>query len=162
MPEGLAQDRWVLELPYLAPPLSANRKMKWQQLHRVTQEVMESVGWVLRSKRIPALGRCRVQLHWRPGTSGRRDTDNLAPFLKPIYDAVKEEGIVEDDSPAFMEKPESVIHEWRQRERGGPVAGAPVFWVVIERLPLYDSGGELPSVVQVVTNRTGRAERVTK
>ena len=57
-----------------------------------------------------------VQFNIRPDANRRMDTDNLAAFTKPIYDALaggskKIPGleIVKDDTPAFMSKREPII-----------------------------------------------------
>jgi crossover junction endodeoxyribonuclease RusA len=53
---------------------------------------------------------CTVQLHYRPRTVRRRDTDNLVALLKPVCDGLVAVGVVADDTPEFMSKPEPVIH----------------------------------------------------
>jgi Holliday junction resolvase RusA-like endonuclease len=63
---------------------------------------------------IPSLEKCRVDVTWFVNTRTRRDTDNLAPLLKAIYDGLGSDTgvsarIVPDDAPAFMEKPEATI-----------------------------------------------------
>ena len=57
-----------------------------------------------------------VQFNIRPDANRRMDTDNLAAFTKPIYDAlaggsskIPGLGIVKDDTPAFMSKREPII-----------------------------------------------------
>jgi hypothetical protein len=55
------------------------------------------------------LGRVRVDVEWVVNTRHRRDTDNLAPFLKAIYDGIGADRglsarIVLDDDPSHMEK----------------------------------------------------------
>jgi hypothetical protein len=63
----------------------------------------------VRAAGVPKLGRCRVDVEWVVKTAARRDTDNLAPFLKAIYDGIGADRgvgarIVADDDPAHMEK----------------------------------------------------------
>lgn len=57
-----------------------------------------------------------VQLYYQPETNRRRDTDNLVATLKPICDALAKGtrtspglGLVPDDVPRFMGKPEPII-----------------------------------------------------
>ena len=57
-----------------------------------------------------------AQFNIRPDANRRMDTDNLAAFTKPIYDAlaggskkIPGLGIVKDDTPAFMSKREPII-----------------------------------------------------
>lgn len=94
---------WVLELSWRRPPLSGNDRIRWQARHRITQEILEEVGWRLRAAKVPPLHRCSVQLHWAPARGGRRDPDNLVASQKVCADAVVRQGIAEDDTPAFMD-----------------------------------------------------------
>lgn len=118
---------WTLHLPYLEPPLSANhRPGHWSVRHRLTKRVVEDTMWLVRSVRVPALAACSVQLHYRPTSNRRRDTDNLVPTLKPICDALVRAGVVVEDTPRFVRRPEPVIHRWAK------AAYPPrVLWVVL-------------------------------
>lgn len=181
MPQGLSDSTWVLELPYVKPPLSANYRQHWRQRHSLEQNVQNAVIVIARQASIPALGRCRVQLHYRPTSNRRRDTDNVVPTLKPVCDGLVRAGVVPDDTPEFMSKPEPIIHPWARRDTF-PLR--PVLWVEItdqshldhvqimthegevvrndwvEPVSAYDKGGRLHPGVSVVTNTSGVAERV--
>ncbi len=39
-------------------------------------------------------------------TKRRRDSDNASAMLKPIYDGIVDAGVVQDDTPEYMEKVE--------------------------------------------------------
>jgi hypothetical protein len=76
--------------------------------------VRQMVFAYTRAAHVPALERCRVEVEWVVVTKHRRDTDNLAPLLKAIYDGVGSDRgvsarIVEDDDPAHMVKPGATI-----------------------------------------------------
>ncbi|MFC9768891.1 hypothetical protein [Rhodococcus jostii] len=56
-------------------------------------------------------GFAAVQLHYRPRDNRRRDTDNLIATAKPLYDGLVDYGLVPDDIPRWMAKPEPIIHD---------------------------------------------------
>lgn len=107
-----APRRWSFELAFERAPkgLSANdRPPHWSVKARSTTMVRTLVAAQARGAGIPQMDRCRVDVEWIVTTKHRRDTDNLAPFLKAIYDGLgADKGIsahiVEDDDPAHMEK----------------------------------------------------------
>ncbi|MEU6582772.1 hypothetical protein [Nocardia sp. NPDC046763] len=80
-----------------------------------------------RAAQLPrGLAHVTVLLHYRPPDNRRRDTDNLVATLKPACDGLAagtrthpDYGLVPDDIPRHMAKPEPVIHE---PERGKPGA----------------------------------------
>ena len=121
---------WLLVLPWDKPPLSANQRVHWAKRARLTKQVVGDVQWLVRAQRIPSLGRCSVQLHYRPLTNRHRDTDNLVASLKPVCDAIVREGLVPDDTPAYMVKPEPIIHPWAKRVR----LKHRVLWVVVTEM----------------------------
>jgi len=89
--------------------LSANDRAHWRTKAESTQAVRAMVMRKVREQRVPALERIRVNVEWVVRDRRRRDADNLAPFLKAIYDGIgADKGvsarIVEDDVPEFMEK----------------------------------------------------------
>jgi len=84
------------------------------------------VGWLVRAAQVPALGACSVQLHFRPPRPRRWDTDNLVPTLKPVVDALVRSGVLPEDTPRFVRRPEPVIHSWAKP--GYPLR---VLWVVL-------------------------------
>lgn len=120
----------VIILPWDKPPLTLNDRSHWSARARKTRAVRSQIFYLMRSgvnRRHPlAPGeRLRVELHYRPRDNRRRDTDNLVATLKPICDALTVPapgqigvGLVPDDTPAFMVKPEPQIHPAREGEAG--------------------------------------------
>lgn len=100
---------WTIVLPYSKPPLTLNDRRAWQAKWRADQAVKTTVGLMLRPHRIPPLTRCSVQLEYQPRDDRRRDTDNLLGTGKVIYDSIVQAGIVPDDTPQYMTKPEPRI-----------------------------------------------------
>jgi hypothetical protein len=107
---------WSFDLPFASPPsgLSANDRGHWGRKASHTAMVRQMVFAYTRAAHVPALERCRVEVEWVVVTKHRRDTDNLAPLLKAIYDGVGSDRgvsarIVEDDDPAHMVKPGATI-----------------------------------------------------
>lgn len=120
----------VILLPWAKPPLSLNDRSHWTVRNRKTRAVRSQIFYLLRSRthaREPlAPGhRLRVELHYQPRDNRRRDTDNLVATLKPICDALTTPepgqigvGLVPDDTPQYMVKPEPRIHPARPGEDG--------------------------------------------
>lgn len=102
--------QWVIRLPYDKPPLNANRKRNIYDNARIVKQLRHDAGWAVRGAGVPALSRCRVELHYVPAIVRDRDTDNLWPTVKPSADGIVDAGVVAKDTPAYMVKPEPVIH----------------------------------------------------
>ena len=115
--DGAERNAWWFELPYasLPPGLSMNDRGKHWAKTRSTAMVRKDVVALVAQSGVPAMGRIRVDVTWFVKTKHRRDTDNAAPLLKAIYDAIGSDRgvsahIVADDAPEFMEKPGATIH----------------------------------------------------
>lgn len=105
---GLAT--WSFDLS-LQQPLSMNdsdhhmeRASKVKQLRDEAQIMAKVVGIPRKEMR-----KIRVTLTYVPPNKIRRDADNLVPTLKAICDGLVDAGIVQDDTPAEMEKLMPVI-----------------------------------------------------
>ncbi|RRQ26295.1 hypothetical protein DK926_18790 [Rhodococcus sp. Eu-32] len=117
---------FTIELPWTTPPLSMNDRGASVQAARAKAaqiaQIRSDVYVLARSVKLPRnAGHAVVQLHYRPGTNARRDTDNLVATLKPICDGLAADtthrtgyGLVPDDTPQFMSKPEPIIHQHRK------------------------------------------------
>lgn len=121
----------ILELPWTAVPLSMNdsgasRRAMFAKAAKI-RKVRETIGALAEAAELPrGLRHVAVQLHYRPRDRTRRDTDNLVATLKPICDALAAGtrkhpgyGLVPDDTPEFMSKPEPRLHP---AEKGKPGA----------------------------------------
>lgn len=115
-PNGPAERSWSFSLPFTRPPagLSANdRGGRWVRA-RSTAAVREMVFYTVRALHIGVLDRCRVDVVWVVADRRRRDTDNLSPFMKAIFDGIgADKGVsahvVDDDAPEYMIKPGATI-----------------------------------------------------
>lgn len=103
-------------LDYRRPPkgLSANDRTHWAVRSGSTADIRLEVMARTRALRLGSAERIRVDVVWVVADKRRRDTDNLAPFLKAIYDGIgADKGVsahvVEDDVPEHMEKPGATI-----------------------------------------------------
>ncbi|WP_043601518.1 hypothetical protein [Nocardia otitidiscaviarum] len=122
--------RTVLTLPWTAPPLTLNQRRATRGAMfahaRKVAEVRGTVHRLAQAANLPrGLDHVTVQMHYRPRDNRRRDTDNLVATAKPAYDALAAGtakhpgyGMVPDDIPAHMAKPEPIIHP-AERGRGG-------------------------------------------
>ena len=107
---------WAFDLNHARPPkgLSLNDRCHWRTKHENTQLIRTQAMLRTRAAKVPALERIRVDVEWVVADRRNRDTDNLAPLLKAIYDGIGSNRgtsarIVEDDDPAHMDKPAATI-----------------------------------------------------
>lgn len=120
----------TIPLTFDKPPLSLNdHRMHHMQRARIVRQLREEVVMRLRSKRVAKPARhVVVTFHYRPRQNRTRDTDNLIATIKPLVDAlgpgrpaqmtragkmtkpVPGYGLVPDDTPEFVTRPEPVIH----------------------------------------------------
>lgn len=107
---------WSFELAYPRAPkgLNLNDRSHWAVKAKSTEVVRWQVMASVRHLKVPVLERAQVDVEWVVNTRARRDTDNLAPFMKAIYDGIgADKGvsahILEDDAPEFMLKTGATI-----------------------------------------------------
>jgi crossover junction endodeoxyribonuclease RusA len=124
-----ARGPWVIRLPWTAPPLSLNDRSRshWPSTRKRRQ--VRGIARVLAHQAgVPALEACVVQLHYVPRDRRRRDTDNLVATLKPLADGLVDAGVVTDDTPQLMSKPEPRIEAPDSRDPH-------LYLVITERTP---------------------------
>ena len=111
-----------IELPWSKPPLSMNDASPASRgavygRAAAKREIQETLHLLGRGLRMPEGKRyLLVQMNYRVPDSRRRDTDNVTASSKPLMDAlaggskrITGLGIVEDDTPYFMGKPEPIL-----------------------------------------------------
>lgn len=113
----------TLDLPFSAPPLSMNdRGMTWGAAMAKAAKVKgirETACSLAKAADLPkGLDYVVCTLHYRPRDQRRRDTDNLIATAKPLYDGLVDYGLVPDDIPKWMSKPEPIIHDAIKGEKG--------------------------------------------
>lgn len=134
-PEAIAPSAvHIIELPWRKPPLSMNdraasRGAVFAKASK-TRNICDGMVYLARKHRLPTnQPYCRVQLHYLPADNRRRDTDNLVATLKPICDGLAQGyGLVKDDIPQLMGKPEPIIHTHRKGQQ-------PRMWLEISIYP---------------------------
>lgn len=102
------QVSYRIDLPWSAPPLTANQRMHWALKARVTRDVRQATA--LLARKAPTADRLIVTLHYRPNTKRRRDAHNLWPTLKACVDGLVDAAVVSDDDTEHVSTPEPVIH----------------------------------------------------
>lgn len=101
--------RWELALPYQRPPLSLNKRMHWAAERHIKDDLQNAVGWLLKGHKVPALDEATIWLEWTPGVARRRDTDNMELTRKACIDQIVDSGLIPDDTPEYVQRPENVI-----------------------------------------------------
>lgn len=88
--------------PYPKPPLSLNYRMHHMQAANLTKQVRALTH--AKTRHLPEMERCRVELIWWVNTRARRDDENPVPTLKAMCDGLVDAEIVPDDTAEWMEK----------------------------------------------------------
>lgn len=98
-----------LTLPNMAYPTLNTRRSK---LHDggTLKQWREAAGWAARQQIGRRLTHPTVRLHFYPGDNRKRDRINLALVHKAAVDGLVDAGIMEDDSPEFMDEMMPAIH----------------------------------------------------
>lgn len=113
-----------LDLPYDNPPLSLNREIHWTKKRQWEKQIMSDTMWLALAARVPkGLDRVHIELHWQPGSTRRRDSDNPTPTLKKVIDGLVKHGLVTDDTHDHVSS-ECIIEPTVQKQ--GKV------WVIIK------------------------------
>lgn len=87
----------LVPLPWPKPPLSLNDRDHWRPKAAKVANARAQARWAIRAARLPAFETVHLTLHWRIPDRRRRDLDNLAATLKPVTDALVDEGRIPDD-----------------------------------------------------------------
>jgi hypothetical protein len=134
---------FVVPLPYDRPPLSMNKRLHHMAEYRVREQIRTDVLALARFYKLPkGLDRVHVVLHWSPIVRRSRDTDNPAPTVKAIIDALKVGtpkkpgyGLVPDDDSEHVSSG-VVIHPVRPFRGGWD--DEPRMWLEIATHPAPD------------------------
>lgn len=106
---------WGLALPFevVSQVPSLNDRDHWAVKAKKVKEWRDAAHLLARSARIPPCERIRVELHYVPKTSQRRDPDNLVAAYKPLCDGLVDAKVVPDDTERWVERVFPIIHEAR-------------------------------------------------
>ncbi|QNE90272.1 hypothetical protein H0194_04660 [Corynebacterium incognita] len=99
-----------MQLSFTTPPLTANQRLRRMQEAKIVKQVRHEACVRAKFMRLPHVKHIRVELHYRPRDKRRRDADNIVPTLKALCDGLVDAGIVDDDTPEFMDKRMPIIH----------------------------------------------------
>ncbi len=95
------------EFPWPPRSLSPNVSVYWRTLAKAKAQYKEDCGWVVHVEAILKRRPPRTPLLLKPPVTAqvtfvcdkrRRDADNHMAMLKPLWDALVEMGVLEDDS----------------------------------------------------------------
>lgn len=106
---------WVLPLPYVRPPLSANKREHWSPAHKEYRAVRDDVILLARHWRravsppLLGVGRADVELAWYPGSERLADSDNISDTLKPVLDGLVKGGVWPDDNWRYVRRTSSIV-----------------------------------------------------
>jgi crossover junction endodeoxyribonuclease RusA len=104
---------WVLPLPYVRPPLSANKRGHWSPAHKEYRAVRDDVIILAKHWRntvgLAGVGRADVELAWYPGSQRLADSDNISDTLKPVLDGLVKGGVWPDDNWRYVRRTSSIV-----------------------------------------------------
>lgn len=109
--------RWTVDLPG-KQPLSLNARLHWSARHRLTKAWRNDAALCIRAARIPRLAHAHVEVHVSPPDRRRRDADNLVLTQKTIVDALRDTGVLADDTPNHVTYGVPIIHPPDSRDPG--------------------------------------------
>ncbi len=120
-------ERMRYEFPWPPRALSPNARVHWRTLASVKAQYKEDCGWTIQAYQdapctSPTCPACAAELLTPPVTAQvtfvcdrrRRDADNHMAMLKPLWDALVEMGVLEDDS---HDKPKILTPKWERGEK---------------------------------------------
>lgn len=93
---------YEFEYPYAKPPLSLNYRMHHMQAAKLTKEIRGLTH--AKTRHLPDMARCQVELIWYVNTRVRRDNENPVPTMKAMCDGLVDSEIVPDDTAEWMVK----------------------------------------------------------
>lgn len=120
-----------IDLPWRTPPLRANDRRAWPAQHKAFQQALTEARWAVRAANLTPVVGANVTLHYRPTTRRRQDSDGIAPTLKPVLDALVQEGVLPDDSWVCVPRTSQEIH---------PPDGDAAMWVELEVVQWFKDG----------------------
>lgn len=100
----------VIPLSHTKPPITANNRLHWAQRARIVKDLRTEAFLRARSQRLPSADKITFRLHYRPRDNRRRDVGNLMPTHKALLDGIVDAGIVEDDTPRYVDELMPRIH----------------------------------------------------
>ncbi len=116
------------EFPWPPKELSPNARVHWRTLAAAKREYKENCGWiVLATGWVMAHAPVTAQVTFVVPDKRRRDPDNHMAMLKPLWDALVEMGVLEDDS---HDKLKILDPKWERGEKK----------IIVELSP-YRNGG---------------------
>lgn len=108
---------WIVDLPALQP-LSLNARLHWSARHRLTKAWRNQAALCIRAAAVPRLTHAHVEVHVSPPDRRRRDADNLVLTQKTIVDALRDTGVLADDTPNHVTYGVPIIHDPTERRPG--------------------------------------------
>lgn len=104
----MSGQQWRLDLPPWQP-VTLNNRMHHMVRARRVRRFRDAACVLAKQQKIPALPRVRIELHYAPRDSRRRDPINFALTLKACEDGIVDAGVIPDDTPEFSEPTMPVI-----------------------------------------------------
>lgn len=103
---------YILELPWDKPPLSMNDRPPHHMVKANLTRMMRETAVILsKANNLPkGLEHVTVHLNWHPSDRRRRDEENPMPVVKALCDGLVDYGLVDDDTPEYMNKLMPTIH----------------------------------------------------
>lgn len=102
----------VLYLPIRKPPLTANqRHTHWSQRHTPEKNLQAATMMAVSQqwKGLRFQGPVDIQMEYYPNDNRHRDSDNIAPSLKPVIDGLRHAGVLINDTSTYVRRTSTMI-----------------------------------------------------
>lgn len=93
--------RFVFQLPFGRPPITANQRSHWAVKAKIVRDVRDATAR-LAAGLAPIATACTIGIVWHVPDSRRRDVDNIAPTLKPAIDGLRDAGLIPEDHSSIV------------------------------------------------------------
>lgn len=113
-------------LPWARPPLTQNQRETFHRMKvaKIKREMLADARAAIQRAGVPPTPQAIVVLNWQMPDRRGRDGDGAAPVLKACLDALVKEGVLEDDSWAYVPHSGITCHP--------PIKGQPgAFWLTV-------------------------------
>lgn len=121
----------LIDLPWRTPPLRANDRRTFHAQARAFKQALTEARWAIKAANPTPIVGATVTLHYQPATRRIQDADGIAPTLKPVLDALVQEGVLPDDSWVCVPRTSQEIHP--------PVKGEPSrLWLELADIHHYE------------------------
>ena len=100
--------------------VTSNSRLHWRVKARRVRALRRLAHMLVKTRRIPPMGRAHLTVHVHPRRGGRFDPGNTSPAVKALVDGCVDAGLLPDDDPTHLIGPDY--------RAGEPIPSLPKQW----------------------------------